>query len=264
MIRFLQHYTRLYGQFIATSASMDTNFRTNFFGTMILSLINQANFIFTIDFIFRHVETIGSWNREQFLFFVSFVLTIESASTMIIAPNLWKFSSYIKNGDFDYVLLKPTNSIFITFFRIFRISSVISFFTALGLVTFFGLKIQLSPLEWFTLPFLFLLSFSLLAMIQFIITIPIFWAIEGHGLNLLQIEFRRISVYPDFIYSPLYRRIFTTLIPFLLIGSAPVHFLFNFHNYQLLLLMLVVLIVATFILVKLWKLGLYQYNSASS
>ena len=264
MFAFLRYYANLYGQFIATSASVDTNFRTNFFSTMIVSLVIQGNFIFTFDFIFDHVATIGPWNREQALFFISFLLAIESASTMIVAPNLWEFSKYIKHGELDFVLLKPSNSIFAVFFRIFRISSTISFLVALAMTIFFGLKVLDTFLDWLLLPFLFLLSLALLSIVQMIITIPIFWTKEGFGLNLLQIEFRRISFYPDFIYGPFFRHLFITLIPFLLIGSAPVHFLFDYQNYQLLLLMMVVLVFAIFVLAKLWKLGLRGYNSASS
>ena len=69
---------------------------------------------------------------------------------------------------------------------------------------------------------------------------------------------------PNFIYKMQVRMFFTWGIPVLMIGSAPVHFLFNHERWKLLLMMMVFCFIWGMILNVIWNKALQSYNSASS
>ena len=264
MLSSLRQYITVYGKFVAVSSAVNMSFRTNFFLLVLVDMTFYAGITFGVSSIFDHISTIGPWNQNQLLFFLFYVLTIDAIHMTVISTAFWEFSEEIKTGQLDYVLLKPLNSIFVTFFRWFRPSGVLGIITTATILVILGLKIQLSPLAWVLLLPLLALSFFMLIIIEFIISISMFWVVEGMGINFLRMEFQRLSRWPEFIYNPLSRRVLTTALPILMIGSAPVHFLYDHNNYKLLLGMFVATGIGLWILSKAWIFGIRRYDSASS
>jgi ABC-2 type transport system permease protein len=54
------------------------------------------------------------------------------------------------------------------------------------------------------------------------------------------------------------------VIPILLVGNAPVRFLFNAEDYWLLVWLAIMLLIIWVIAARLWDMGLRAYESASS
>ncbi|MAF79129.1 MAG: hypothetical protein CME60_13285, partial [Halobacteriovoraceae bacterium] len=104
----------------------------------------------------------------------------------------------------------------------------------------------------------------LLVILEFILSTSMFWLTDGLGINFLRMQFQQLARWPNFIYQSLTRKVLSFVIPILLIGSGPVHFLIDHTHYKLLLYMGVAVVVGLFILANLWKIGLRRYDSASS
>ena len=264
MINFIKHYLQVYGKFVAVSSAVNMSFRTNFLLLVLVDMTFYAGITFGVSSIFDHISTIGPWNQDQLLFFLFFMLSIDALHMTLVANAFWEFSEEIRTGHLDYVLLKPINSIFVTFFRFFRPSGALGLCTTIAILIYLGLKIQLPLTSWILLPFLLALAFLMFITIEFIISISTFWVIEGMGIHFLRIEMQRLSRWPEFIYHPLSRRVLTVALPILLVGSAPVHFLYDHSNYKLLLGMVIAIVTGLWILSKLWVVGVRRYESASS
>jgi ABC-2 type transport system permease protein len=218
----------------------------------------------SVYFIFDHVELIGSWKRDQMLFFLSFMLTVNHLHMTMVSENFWELSYLIRTGGMDFILLKPIHSLFISFFRHFRPATLLNGIAAWSILIYFGSKLHLSPLSWILIPPLVLSAFALTVLLEMIISVSMFWLVEGFGINFLRMQFQQLSRWPDFIYGKYTRRFLTVMLPLLLVGSAPVRFLFNFRDYELLVGMLISIIVLFKILLWTWNLGLKKYDSASS
>ena len=264
MLDRMKHYARVYGKFVAVSSAVNMSFRTNFFLLVLVDMTFYAGITFGVSSIFDHVSTIGPWSRDQLLFFLFFMLTINAIHMTVISTAFWEFSEEIRTGQLDYVLIKPLNSIFVTFFRWFRPSGLLGACATISILIYLGLKIELTLSSWLLLPPLLLLSFLMLVIIEFIISISMFWIVEGMGINFLRMELQRLSRWPEFIFHPFSRQVLTVALPILLIGSGPVHFLFDRSNYTLLLGMILALVVSLWLLSKLWVVGIHRYDSASS
>jgi len=264
MIQRIGYYLHLYSGFISTSFTEAMGFRVHFFLLIIMDLIFYITALASITIIFMHVETIGVWKKEQFLFFTSVMLAINQLTMTFVSESFWRFSILIRSGNLDFILIRPANAIFSSFFRIIRPGSMINILFTGSAVIYFGIQVHLSTLSWFLLPLFILLGFLLQNAIELVISCSMFWMLEGTGINFLRIEMQQLSRWPDFIYNSIVRRILTLIIPLLLVGSAPVRFLFNPSDWKPLAGMVLAIFVLIGLLRFSWNAGLRNYESASS
>ena len=258
----MKKYFRIYKEFFKTSLSEDLSFRENF---VLQSLMNSCFigvYFFTSIFIFNHVEKIGVWNKDQFLFFLSFALFVDQLHYFIFAFNFWIFSDDVRLGSFDFTLLKPVPSLFITFFRRLATPGVFTILVAFSLLVYFGMRSELSLWMWLSLPFCVVLSLALLLGIEVLISLFNFFTIEGIGINQARLQVQQIYRWPDFIYKGSIR---LWLTPILAITSIPVQYLLNFSYWTWLFILFFALFFFWMaIIFFIWPKALNFYESASS
>ena len=264
MIKEIRHHFSVYKMFVSTSFSQSMSFRLNFFLLILMDIFFYFSSLMTVNFIFDHVQTIGPWNKEQLMFFISFMLCVEHLHMTLISESFWVLPRDIKSGNMDFTLLKPISSIFNCFFRYIRTSSICNIVVVWACLIYFGRKVELDLIAWISLPFLVLLGFTLLAILEFIISTSMFWMTEGMGINFLRMQFQNLSRWPNFIYASLSRKVFTVAVPILLIGSAPVHFLLDHSAWDYLLYLITAILISFCVLKFVWKMAINQYESASS
>ena len=90
--------------------------------------------------LFRRVNLPG-WRFEEVVFLYGFSL-IPFGLFNILSLNLYEFgNTYIMEGKFDRVLLRPVNSLFQVLFENFRIESFFEAFTGVGIVIWMAVRI---------------------------------------------------------------------------------------------------------------------------
>jgi ABC-2 type transport system permease protein len=264
MLKAIKHYKSVYDDFISTNFSVAMSFRTSFVLLILMDIFFYLSTLLTVEFIFQHISTIGPWNKDQLMFFISFMLVIDNLHMAILSESFWVLAHQIKTGDVDFILLKPVHSIFTIFFRFPRPSSILNSFLTLGVLIYYGSKLSLGITDWILLPLFVLMSFILLAILEIIISTSMFWMQEGLGINFLRMQMQQLSRWPDYIYSKLAKRTFLVAFPILLVGSAPIHYLFDHSKWYYLLGELVAIIFSFGVMLKVWNLALMRYESASS
>ena len=91
-----------------------------------------------------------------------------------------------------------------------------------------------------------------------------FWMQEGLGINFLRMQIQSLSRWPDYIYSKIAKRTFLIAFPILLIGSAPIQYIFDHSKWYYLLGEMFAVVISFVVMLKLWNLALMRYESASS
>ena len=263
-MKTLLHHGKVYQKFISTSIQVESSFRTSYILIILMDFFFFASTLASVHFIYDHVEHIGPWPKEQFLFFISFVLLVDNLHMILVSQNFWELSFMIRTGEFDYLLLKPTHSLFNAFFRHFRSSSLFNTPLALYFMIKYGNAIALGPLDWLLLPLCLLLGITLLFLVEFCLSCAMFWMVEGMGVNFLRMQLQSLARWPSFVYSHLYRKIFTLVVPIVLVGTAPVQFLYDKSQWFPLAQLCLLILVFYGLLIFLWKKGLKRYDSASS
>lgn len=264
MFKTLRHYLSVYYGFCLARLSEQMSFRLHFVLLVLLDIIFYASSLATVHFLYDHVALVGPWNKNQLLFFISFMLLIDQLHMALISESFWILSFDLKSGNMDYHFLRPLNSIFTIFFQYIRPSGIPTFFIVWGLAIHYGMKVPLGFWDWVLLPFLVLLGLSFLVLIEILLSTSMFWMTEGVGVNFFRNQMQQAARWPDFIYKRTSSKLFLILLPFLLVGSAPVRFLFDKGDWKLLAAMIVALLILTKIVQRFWELGARHYESASS
>ena len=99
MIRAFKHYLSVYHGFLQTSLSEATSFRLNFFLYIFMDIIFYLSSIMSVNIIYGHIDQIGVWSLEEFLFFLSFSLLVDQIHMAFVAENFWYFSDDIRLGN---------------------------------------------------------------------------------------------------------------------------------------------------------------------
>lgn len=258
------HYLKVYQGFLNVCFAEAMSFRLHFFLLIVMDLAFYTSTLASIDIIYDHVSMIGPWNREQLLFFVSIMLAINQFHMTFVSENFWYFSLILRQGDLDFILLKPISSLFSTFFRRIRAGSFPNVIVTWSVVIYFGNQVQLDWTGWILLVPLVLMGFILAAGIEIVIACSMFWMLEGSGVNFLRLELQQLARWPDFIYGSVARRVLTVIVPVLLVGNPPVRFLIDYGDYLPLIAMGLAIILVWSILGVVWRIGLNAYESASS
>ena len=260
----IRHYSGVYGRFLSTCFAAASSYRLHFVLLIVMDQLFYLSMLGSVDFIYQHVEKIGSWNRDAFMFFIGFMLAVDHLHMSFVSESFWDFSFDIRTGKLDFILLRPLNTLFNIFARQIRPASLVNVFTPWAVMIYFGSRLGLDQIAWVTLLPLVILSLILLSSLEILLSMLMFWTVESMGINFLRIQLQAISRWPEFIYQGFARRFFTLVIPILLVGSAPVNFLLDHGQWREVAFMGVALILCWAVTGLAWRAGLRAYESASS
>jgi viologen exporter family transport system permease protein len=260
----VRHYWQVYKEFLSTSFAEAMSYRLHFVLLIVMDLLFYFSALASVDFIYDHVQTIGQWARPQFLFFVSFMLAVDHLHMTFVSENFWNFSYELRTGRLDFVLIKPIGALFPVFFRMMRPGSLCIIFVPWACLVHYGRQAGLAGWAWVALPPLVLAGLTLAVSLEILLSTSMFWLIESAGINFLRMQLQQVSRWPDFVYRVFAQRLFTLVFPILLIGSAPVRFLFDPSDWPPLLGMAAAILWTWVLIAVLWRRGLQAYESASS
>jgi len=244
----------------------EMEYRSNFITWMIIDFTWSAMDLLFMLVLINFTQVLGSWSKGQMLVVLGFF------RIMVIPVWGWLFQSfslipkYISEGMLDMILTKPIDSQFMVSSRQFGFSIIPSLFTGIGF-TLYGFKI----LGMFPSP-IFIIQFFWLAVVSTALIYGMYFATVActlyvERLNNIHHVFTSLydaSRYPGDIFSPMLKRILTTLIPISLVIVIPAQSLFSsvkpFDFIYLHIITAVFLILSR----RIWTNGLRHYSSASS
>jgi ABC-2 type transport system permease protein len=263
-VTVLRRYALVYREFLSTSVTEATSYRLHFVLLVAMDLFFYGSTLWSVGFIFDHVDAIGPWGRSQVLLFMSFMLAVDHLHMTFVSENFWIFSFELKAGKLDFVLIRPLGALFSVFFRHVRVASLCNIVVPWACIVHFGRQAGLSPLAWALLPPLVLLALTLLVSLEILLSMSMFWLVESMGINFLRMQLQQVARWPDVAYRHAAQRLFTFVFPVLLVGSAPVRFLLDPMDHGHLLGMVAAILASWIAIAALWRVGLRAYESASS
>lgn len=259
----LRHYAGIYRLFVSNCFAAAMSYRVHFVMLIVMDLLFYASLLGSVDFLFAHLSHIGPWQRPQFMFFMAFMIAVEHLHMTFVSENFWEFSYDVRMGRLDFILLKPVGGLFIIFFRSMRPGTLLNGLFPWFWLLYFGRQLGLGPWQWLALPPLVLLGLALLTSVEILISMSMFWIVESLGVNFLRMQLQQVSRWPDFVYQYFARKVFSYVVPVLLVGSAPLRWLLA-GDAGGLAKMLGLLGLSWILIGYFWRKGLASYESASS
>lgn len=262
----MTRYFRLLASFIRYGVVASLEFRVNFIGWSVVSLIYALMFILTTELVFGQVNSIAGWTKGDALLVSSSVVLFTGLMWFFVFPNLTAFSELIRKGGLDFYLLKPVNSRFLVSMKIFEYDQ------ALRIIAVSVVMINLVMQSGHEISFLSVLGFAFLFMcgmiifynIFFALTITNFWLINVHNFEDIFHELIDPGRYPVQVYKGALWIVFVYLLPVGFVGTFPVQALFGRLEIGYYFLAVFVAVITFVFSQWFWNFALKRYSSASS
>jgi ABC-2 type transport system permease protein len=217
--------------------------------------------------LFTRIPKLADWKFEEVVFLYGFSL-IPYGLFNVVSMNLYEFgNTYIIEGKFDRVLLRPISSLFQVVFEAFRIESLHEVLTGLVVVWWAARRMGL---DWSAGDIALLLLYGacggvIYVSVFLILTSVAFWFEDRVGIIPPVWNMIAFGRYPLSIYSGFIRFVLSWIIPFGFASFYPTVRLLGRAEFQTLSL-LVPVVAAAFLGLALavWNRGVRQYASTGS
>jgi ABC-2 type transport system permease protein len=223
-------------------------------------------FLFVI-VLFRKVPNLAGWTFPEIVFLYGFSM-IPFGLFNVLSMNIYEFgATYIMEGKFDRVLLRPVSSLFQVLFEVFRIESFQEVIVGTSVVIWASHRLQL---HWDPVKVLLLIFFGLCGGVIYvsfflILSTASFWFEDRIGLHPPVWNLIAFSRYPLTIYSGAIQFFLSWVIPFGFATFYPSIRLLNRPEFHTFALLVPVMAAATFMLMLFaWRHGVRHYSSTGS
>ena len=261
----LGFYLRIYRKILAQDLKSKMSYRADFIiSTLGMIFTNIAGFI-SFWILFRNFPSINGWDYYEMLFLYGFSL-ISLTQVQCFFDNNWSLRQNVYSGDFIKYCFRPINLFFYYQSEVFDIKGLGQFAFGIGTLIYSWNKIGL-PFTFFmlvkTIIFLFTASLIMIALQNAAATC--FWIQNSFYVLDLTFRFKDYAKYPITIFSPVFRFIFTFVMPIAFIAYYPSLVILRPHTVPILSWLSPFIGVLFFYAsYKLWMFGAMKYNGTGS
>lgn len=261
-----RHLTLLRAYF-AQYVKVRVAYRGDFLIGLATSIVATALGFGFLLILFTKIPRLAGWTFPEALFLYGFGL-IPFGLFNVLSLNIYEFgNTYIIEGKFDRVLLRPISSLFQVLFEAFRIESLHEVITGTLAVWWASRRLGI---HW-TYPGLALLVlFALCGAVIYVSVFALlscvsFWYEDRIGVHPPVYNLIAFGRYPLNIYSQLIQFLLSWIIPFAFASFYPSARLLGRPEMRNLPLLAPVVAAACFsLLLYTWNRGLRQYSSTGS
>ncbi len=253
--------------YLGQYAKMRMSYKADFFIALLTSLLAAAAGYGFVLVLFLRVPHLQGWSFDEILFIYGFSL-IPMGVFNVISLNLYEFGeTYIVEGRFDRVLLRPLNSLYQVLFENFRIESIQEILLGLSVVVYCAIRLRIpfTPANLLWLPLLILSGATIYAGIFVLISTVNFWLEDRIGLAPPVYNMIVFGRYPITIYNTFIQFLLNWIIPFAFASFYPtVRFLGRREFMAEFYLVPVVALAVAALAITAWNMGVRQYKSTGS
>ena len=215
--------------------------------------------------VFQHTENIAGWNFYQ-------ILLLYGVTRISIGISGYCFDAlydivpkYIKNGEFDKILLRPVHPLISIIGASCEFVSIADLFIGLGITIWMLIKLSIPITILLIIKILFfsIIGALIVGAINTIFSISSFWTYRSNEVIWSFYRMYTFTEYPITIYNKLIRILITTILPFAFIVYYPTMAYLGINTYMI-YLSPIIAVVLWIIAVKLWNLALNKYRSTGT
>lgn len=269
MTTFLR-YARLYGSLARFALAREMAFRSNFLVKVSVEILWLGILLAFYGVVFAKTNALAGWNQGQYLFFVGCFFALNGMIETLFLDNCNEFTELVRTGDLDFLLLRPIDEQFLITTR------RIDWGTAPNVIMGAGVMlIALARLHWVFDPLrivafagLFVCGVLLAYSFMLVLTSCSVWLVRNQSLMEMWWLFSSLARFPREIFREPWAepigRLFTYVLPILLVSNVPARVMVKTFDPQLVGFMLVATVAAFYLSRRFFRHALRSYRSASS
>ena len=262
----LVFYLRLYGMILAQDLKSKMSYRADFIiSTVGMIATNVAGFV-SFWILFRNFPSIGGWGYYEILFLYGFSL-VSLTPVQCLFDNNWSLRQYVYSGDFIKYCFRPVNLFFYYQSEVFDIKGLGQLAFGIAMIVYAWGKLGLAVTVLAVVKLLvFLLTASLVMIaLQNAAAATCFWIQNSFYVLDFVTRFKDYARYPVTIFSPVFRFVFTFLMPIAFIAYYPSLVILRPDEVPLLSwLSPVIGVVFFFLSYRFWMYGAMKYSGTGS
>jgi ABC-2 type transport system permease protein len=264
----VRRYIEIYGIMLRNSLIREMSFKANFILWMVVEVLWFLGQIVFFSIIFGSINQIGDWSKWEVVLLVGTHQIIAQLFQAFFFVNVANIPELVRTGKLDSLLALPIDSQFAVSSKQFGLDSIVNAALGGAVVIISLVKLGFMPQPIHIALYLTALAFGVMIHYSIMLTLAAvsFWIVRAQGLVYGYFNFLNIARYPDVIYPPVFRFIFSWLIPVVIVANIPARVLIKpLGNPALLMLHLVAAASLAFFGSRLfWNFALRHYASASS
>lgn len=245
--------------------------RVSYRGDFLISVATSlAASLFALGFVLiliQQVHALAGWTVPEIIFLYGFAM-VPYGLFNILSLNLYEFgNTYIMEGKFDRILLRPVSSLFQILFENFRIESFHEAAVGVLIVVWMGMTLHLHWTITDTLLFILFAVCGGAIYVSFFLLLSTFsfWFEDRIGIHPPFWNLIAFGRWPLSIYSGAVQFFLSWIVPFGFATFYPAARLLNhyeFHRFALIvpLISLACMTITAFA----WRLGVRHYSSTGS
>lgn len=257
----LIYYIRVWFTIIKKSLNLSLAYRTESISKLFRAIIIVGVQIILIQAVFGQSEFIVGWSIDEYYLLVGVFNVLNYIGWATYKVNLWRIEEKVIKGEFDFLLLQPSGSIFSAGFHEFFIDDAITAVSGLPFIIFYLYRhyTEITPFA--------ILNFTIALIAAYLIWFSVDLAISSfnflsvkNGLLDLSKKVFDISKYPIDIWGPKMQIVFYTVFPVAFFANVPVKLLTGVFTWKFTALSLIAAVVFFYTAKIIWHFSLRKYE----
>ncbi|WP_306485325.1 ABC transporter permease [Anaerococcus sp.] len=241
-------------------------YRTTSLLIIVFSTLFLITELLSIEILYTMVDEIGGFSRERMVILLALTNIITSLYEFIFIDQHEELAYKIVDGELDYTLLRPVNSLLASSVKSFDLASLFNLIIPITLIKI-ALVREGIVLDIFKIIIIFI--FILNGVIQYYLINQLianlsFKLEKSNKLISLSEYFMDFAIKPQSIFPKPIKFIFKYIIPMFLISQLPLSILYGDIKIKDMILSIMYTVVFFALTLFSWKRSLVHYQSASS
>ncbi len=244
----------------------ELEYRVNFLTNAFMSIFWLVWGIIGATIFFAHRDQIGGWTYYQVLVVLGLFSIFTGIMEAFFRPNIMAMIEAVRDGTFDFVLVKPVNAQFYSSFHALTMWRLVDIFAGAAVIVYALAQMQIVPTLFDLAAFaaLLLIALVLVYCIWLAMMTMSFWFVKVDNLAELFYSFYEAARFPITVYSGWLRAALTFIIPIAFITTIPAAALIGLLEPNQVLIGLALALLLLFGTNRLWNFAIRSYASASS
>lgn len=239
-------------------------YRASFIGEAIMAVAWAAGTAAPLFVVFDQAPTLAGWTAEEALAVVGFFIIAQGALEALVDPNLRAVVEQVRQGTFDFVLLKPLDAqLYVSLHRTEPLK-LVHCVVGLGVVAYAARAVGAGPVELLSAALLMLAGLTLLHSLWTVVVSSAFFFVKVDNLSWLIRAGLDAGRWPVSLYRGVVRFVLTFVLPIGLVTTYPALALRGELKPSTGLGATVIAVLFGMIARLAWTRALRRYSSASS
>lgn len=258
----LGFYARIYCKILAQDLKSKMSYRADLIIATVGMIFTNISGAVSFWILFRNFPSINGWSYYEMMFLYGSSL-VSLTPVQCFFDNNWSLRQYVYSGDLIKYCFRPINLFFYYQSEVFDIKGLGQLAFGIGTLIYSCSKIGLvfTPLMLLKM-IIFLMTASLIMIaLQNAAAATCFWIQNSFYVLDLVFRFKDYAKYPVTIFSPVFRFIFTFVMPIAFIAYYPSLVMLRPDEVPILSWLSPIIGIAFFLIsYKIWMFGAMKYS----